>query len=70
MSGFVMPDRDEGIWKRYKIQTKNRFGDWVDFGPFYFNTQESMMKYFDEYESTLGKARIVEVTETVLRYTD
>jgi hypothetical protein len=65
-----MPDRGGVVGKRYKIQTKNRFNEWVDFGPFYFSSQESMRKYFDEYKYSLGKARIVEVIETVLRYID
>jgi hypothetical protein len=63
-----MPDKGEVIEKRYKIQTKDRFGEWVDFGPFYFKTQESTTNYLDEYKDVLGRARIVEVVETVLKY--
>ncbi|MEM2139778.1 MAG: hypothetical protein QXJ74_03385 [Nitrososphaera sp.] len=63
-----MPEKGEVIGKRYKIQTKDRFGEWVDFGPFYFNTQENMAIYLDEYKGMIGKARIVEVVETVVKY--
>ncbi|HEX6067780.1 MAG TPA: hypothetical protein VFZ05_03175 [Nitrososphaera sp.] len=63
-----MPEKGEVVGKRYKIQTKDRFEKWVDFGPFFFNTQETMAKYLDEYKRTLGKARIVEVIETVIKY--
>lgn len=65
---MCMPEKGEVVGKRYKIQTKNRFGEWADFGPFYFSTQENMEEYLDEYKKALGKARIVEVVETVLKY--
>lgn len=63
-----MPEKVEVVGRRYKIQTKDRLGRWADFGPFYFSTQESMEKYLDEYKKTRGKARVVEVVETVIEY--
>lgn len=63
-----MPEKGEVVGKRYKIQTKGRSGEWVDFGPFYFSTQETMANYLDEYRGRIGKARIVEVIETVIKY--
>jgi hypothetical protein len=63
-----MPDKGEVIGKRYKIQTRDRFGEWIDFGPFHFKTLESMMQYLDQYKDVLKNARIVEVVETVLKY--
>lgn len=70
VQNLVMPERGEVVSKRYKIQTRDRSGQWIDFGPFCFNTEESVMNYFDEYKHVLGRARIVEVVETVLRYID
>lgn len=63
-----MPEKRQVVGKRYKIQTKDRFGEWIDFGPFYFKTQETMSNYLEEVKATLRKARIVEVVETVVRY--
>lgn len=63
-----MPEKGEIVGKRYKIQTMDRFGKWADFGPFYFNTQENMTKYLDEYKGRIGKARVVEAVETVIKY--
>lgn len=63
-----MPEKGEVVGKRYKIQTKDRSGEWVDFGPFYFSTQENMEKYLNEYRGRIGKVRTVEVVETVIKY--
>jgi hypothetical protein len=63
-----MPEKGEVVARRYKVQTKDRFGEWADFGPFYFSTHGSVEEYLDEHKKTIGKSRIVEVVETVLRY--
>jgi hypothetical protein len=63
-------NKGEVVGRRFKIQTKDRFGQWADFGPFYFKTQETVSNYLEEVKATLGKARIVEVVETVVKYVD
>jgi hypothetical protein len=65
---LAVPENKEIVAKKYKIQTKDRFGEWIDFGPFYFSSYESMESYFEEYKETLGKARMIEVVESVLKY--
>lgn len=63
-----MSGKGEVVSKRYKIQTKDSLGEWIDFGPFCFKTLESTEGYLAEYSKLLQKARLVEVTETVMRY--
>lgn len=63
-----MTEKGEIVGKRYKLQTMNKFGNWVDFGPFYFNTLESVEVYLEEYKKALKKARLVEVTEKVVKH--
>ena len=58
----------EIIGVRYKIQTRDRFGEWSDFGPFFFNKEEGARDYFKDIYPKGRAARLVKVTEEVQEY--
>jgi len=64
-----MPEKREVIGQRFKVQYIDNRGEWKDFGPILSLTEDGALGYFKEFEFALKqKARIVKVTEEVIRY--
>jgi hypothetical protein len=65
----VMPEQREIIGQRFKVQYIDNRGEWRDFGPILSLTEDGALGYFREFDYALKKkARIVKVTEEVIRY--
>lgn len=65
----VMSENHEIIAQRFKVQYIDNRGEWRDFGPILSLTEDGALGYFREFNYALRKkARIVKVTEEVVRY--
>jgi hypothetical protein len=59
------------VSERYKVQYKDRMGNWNTFGPFLFSNQDAAKTYYKQYKTSLGQTvRIIKVTEEVMECVD